>query len=174
MIQNWYWCPRCQWTGLLTYTLAMTEDPGWPPVCGTCSDGVGDAILELAPRPGDFAMDLRSDGEGDKAFQKFTTVVNGRRVVIDSLSKLRQVERDSEQAYRNGEGEPVRFRMWNQDSSNRDVNTFGTAGQIGDQTYSSGQQPVKSGKVGIKRHGQSEPEITLGPGMHAPAVGAPE
>jgi len=114
-------------------------------------------------------MDLRSDGDGDQPFQKFTTVVNGRRVVIDSLRKLRQVERDSEQAYRNGEGEPVRFRMWSQTASNRDVNTFGTAGQIGDQTYASGATLVKSGKVGVKRHGQEAPEVELGPGMKGPA-----
>ena len=154
---------------MVTYTVADVDSPGWPPSCGACAETDYDARLELAPQAGDFALDLRSDGEGDRPFQKFSTVVNGRRVVIDSLSKLRQVERDSEQAYRNGEGEPVRFRMWNQDASNRDVNTFGTAGSIGDQVYSSGQQPTKSGKVGIVRHGQEAPEVELGPGMKGPA-----
>lgn len=122
----------------------------------------------LAPQQ--MLMDLRTDGEGDRSFQKFTTVVNGERVVIDSLHKLRQVERDSEQRYRNGEGEPVRFRLWNQDDSNRDVNSFGAAGSIGDQSYSSGEQPTKSGKVGIKRHGQEAPEVTFGPGMSGHAA----
>lgn len=122
----------------------------------------------LAPQQ--MLMDLRTDGEGDRSFQKFTTVVNGRREVIDSLHKLRQVERESEQRYRNGEGEPVRFRLWNQDDSNRDVNSFGTAGQIGEQVYSSGEPLTKSGKVGIKRHGQEEPSVELGPGMKGPAT----
>src|SRR5258705_12781857 len=113
MPSNWYTCQRCGWLGLLTYTVAMTDDPGWPPVCGVCSDGSGDAVLELAPQPGDFSMDLRTDGEGsaggNRPFQKFTTVVNGRREVIDSLHTLRQVDSDNQQRNPNRHGEPGPF-----------------------------------------------------------------
>jgi hypothetical protein len=85
--------------------------------------------------------------------------------VIDSLHKLRAVERDSEQRYRNGEGEPLRFRAWAQDRSNKDSNAFGSSGQIGDQTYGEGETLVKGGRVGVKRHGEDEPDVPIGPGM---------
>jgi len=118
-------------------------------------------------------FDTRTDGEGGKAFQKFDVYrqvptrdgLVQQRETVDSLHKLRQIEADSEQRFRNGEGEPMRFRMWNQTGSNRDVNSFGTEGTIGEQTYDSGTAPVKSGKVGVTRHGQTKPNIPLGPGL---------
>src|SRR5256885_9541590 len=57
-------------------------------------------------------------------FQGFTTTDGrGRSVYVDSLRKLRQVEKETEQAYRNGEGQPMVFRRWAQDSSNADQPT---------------------------------------------------
>ena len=76
---------------------------------------------------------------------------------IDSVHKLRQVERDSEQRYRDGEGEPLRFRAWTQDSSNRDVGSFGREGRIGDRVYDSGQTPQKKPNISIRRHGERNP-----------------
>jgi len=125
------------------------------PSCPHCEE----TRLEVIPQIG--AMDA-SSGPG---FRRFTINRDGQRVVIDSLSTLRAVERDSEQRYRNGEGEPLRFRMWNQDRSNRDVGSFGTAGQIGARTYGSGEAPVKGGRVSITRHGEDAPDVPLGPGM---------
>lgn len=46
-------------------------------------------------------------------------------VVIDSLSKLRQVERESEQRAANGEGQRMVWRDYSQDRSNGDVHTLG-------------------------------------------------
>lgn len=105
--------------------------------------------------------DLRTDGAGGRSFQKFTISLGGRDVVIDSLHKAQAIERESEQRYRNGEGEPIRFRMLHQDRANKDVNTFGNAGQIGEQAYSNGQQPAKSGKIGIRRHGEDQPRVKV-------------
>ena len=58
-------------------------------------------------------------------FQEFEAR-DGRNepVVIDSLHKLRQVERESEQAYRNEEGQPLIWRRYSNDRSNRDVHAL--------------------------------------------------
>lgn len=120
--------------------------------------------MELAPQPGDFALDLHTDGATNQSFQKFSVDVDGTRVEVSSLHQLRRIERESEQRYRNGEGEALRFRLWNQDESNRDVNTFGSHGTLGDQSY--GAEPLKkSGKIGVRRHGEEKPTVELGPGM---------
>ena len=83
------------------------------PVCHDC-----DRRAEWIPAIG--AMDAK------EPFQKFT-VRDGRNqsVEIDSLRKLRQVERESEIAERNGEGQRMVFRRWAQDDSNRDRHTLG-------------------------------------------------
>lgn len=64
--------------------------------------------------------------------QKFTTTVDdpgargGQRVVeIDSLTTIRKLERESEQAERNGEGRRLVWRDFSQDRSNADVHTLG-------------------------------------------------
>lgn len=121
--------------------------------------------MEMAPRQ--MLTDLRSDSDSTSphAFRKFSIMVQGQRVEIDSLHTMRRVEQESEQRYRNGEGEPIRFRMWNQDASNKDANSFGEAGTIGEQAYASGQQPQKSGKIGVRRHGGDRPTIAVGAGV---------
>ena len=73
-------------------------------------------------------MSLAGDGATEDAstFRKFTTRDGRNQLVeIDSLQKLRQVERESEQLARNGEGQHITFRAFSQDGSNRDVNTHG-------------------------------------------------
>ena len=49
----------------------------------------------------------------------------GQTIHIDSLRKLRQVERESEAMARNGEGQPMVWRQYSQSRSNRDANIFG-------------------------------------------------
>lgn len=89
-----------------------------------------------------------------------------RRETIDSLTKLRKIEHDSEQRYRDGEGEPMRFRAWTQESSNMDRSAFGDSGTIGDRAYTrTGETPAMPGNIGVKRHGQRKPDVTLGPGL---------
>lgn len=69
------------------------------------------------------AMDIGAvKGASFTAFE--TTDGRGQKVLVDSVHKLRQVEREAEQAYRNGEGQPMVWRRWAQDGSNRDVPTL--------------------------------------------------
>lgn len=93
-------------------------------------------------------------------FQEFSTFDGQNRpVLIDSLHKLRQVERESEQQARNGEGQPLVWRQYSQDRSNRDVHTLGSYG---------GEAPSPEAK---RKFGQTlrkvagEPEVPLGPGV---------
>lgn len=50
-----------------------------------------------------------------------------REVAISSLADIRRMERESEQAWRNGDpgAQPLRWRAYSQDDSNQDVNCFG-------------------------------------------------
>ncbi len=166
MAQQYFECPNCGSRDLLTYRAADVGGDNWPPICPTpeCFE----VRMVAAPRPGDFTMDAKSDGGTNRSFQKFSVQ---RQVMtkaglthqveeIDSLHKLRQVERDSEQRYRNGEGEPLRFRMWNQDRSQQGVNSFGTQGQIGSRTYADGAAPAaKNPKITTTRHGEKKPRV---------------
>jgi hypothetical protein len=74
------------------------------------------------------AMDFGpSGGAGFKAFT-IDEEIRGetQRIEIDSLAKLRRVERESEQRARNGEGRPLVWRDYQQGRSNRDVHTLST------------------------------------------------
>ena len=71
---------------------------------------------------------------GGAGFKSFTIEeeVRGRsqRIDIDSVSKLRKVEREFEVHARNGEARPLVWRDYAQTKSNQDVHTLST--QIGD------------------------------------------
>lgn len=66
-------------------------------------------------------------GAGFKAFA-IEEEVRGKpqRIEIDSVAKLRKVEREFETHARNGEGRPLVWRDYHQDRSNRDVHTLST------------------------------------------------
>ena len=155
-----YQCAGCGALALDQYRTAAEGARSTQPLCYRCM-----TLMDWIPQA---AFDLKTDGEGHKGFQKFTVHRQGPegsiREEIDSLHKLRQIEKDSEQRYRNGEGEPLRFRGYSQSRSNMQVGSFGSAGQIGDRAYDSGQPLRKSGKVGVKRHGTEEPKVPVARG----------
>lgn len=58
-------------------------------------------------------------------FQEFTVVDGqGKTVLVESLRQLRQIEDQSEQQARNGEGQPMVWRDYSQDASNFDQHTL--------------------------------------------------
>lgn len=161
-------CTVCSWQGLLEYTLADVESGVWPP---PCLDFSCDGLLEASPQPGDFAMDAKEPGQ-QSVIHRLLPTRDGlvqQREVIGSLHQMRQIERDSEVRYANGEGEPLRFRALSQSASNMDENSFGHSGTIGGRTYGDGQAPVKKQNIGVTRHGQTKPDVKLGPGMRRAA-----
>lgn len=82
-------------------------------------------------------------------------------VLVDSLAKLRKIERESEQQYRDGEGQPLVWRRYSNDRSNQDVHALHpkwTGGEAPDPAF-------------VKKHGAelrrtaSEPDVDYGPGI---------
>lgn len=107
------------------------------------------------------AMDI--GGVKTAGFKGFTTTDGrGHRVHIDSLHKMRQVEREAEIAYRNGEGQPMVFRRWAQDGSNRDQPTLS-------KSYEGGEQPTPEHKHrfgSTLQKSANEPDAPFGPGVN--------
>lgn len=164
-------CPSCGYTEEHVFACAAGAS-SVVAVCPTCDQ----VRLQWVPMA---RFDLKTDGDGDRGFQKFevSRLVPTREgpqqvtETVDSLHKLRQIEKDSEQRYRDGEGEPLRFRGYAQNRSNVDVGLFGKEGKIGDRVYDSGRTPQKSKKVGTKRHGQKKPKIAVAKGAGASPLG---
>ena len=95
-------------------------------------------------------------------FQEFETFDGKNQpVVVDSLHKLRQIEAQSEQDMRNGEGQPMVWRRYSNDSSNRDVHTLApgwTGGERPDPAF------VKKHAAQIRRDAAVE-NTDYGPGV---------
>jgi hypothetical protein len=149
MARHDFWCSACgQLLADVNVPIAIGATAGAPEHCGK----------KTVPIPGIGRMDV--GGVKGASFQKFE-VYNHRNelVTVDSVHKLRQVERESEQAARNGEGQPLRFRMWSQDRTNRDVNTFG-------EPPSEKPDPAFVKKFGKAIRSATEPEAAFGPGVN--------
>lgn len=117
-------CRQCGAVQLDVYRPIAERASDRPPLCyGNPNTGAHDPVVtEWLPQVG--AMDAAG------TFTPFSVEVQGRNGVhqtrtVDSLHTLRTIERETEQAHRNGEGQPMRFRMWSNDRSNGDVNSFG-------------------------------------------------
>jgi hypothetical protein len=83
----------------------------------------GQEVILLPPR---VVMDAK------EPFQQFQVEIpqpdgSHRAVTVGSLRQMRQIERASEQAARNGEGQPLVWRDYSQDRSNFDKHTLGEA-----------------------------------------------
>ena len=81
----------------------------------------GQPMTWIAAAP---VMDI--GGVKSASFKAFTTRDGQNRLVrVESYHQMHRLEQVSEQQARNGEGQPIRFRMLHQDRSNVGVNTFG-------------------------------------------------
>ena len=162
-------CPFCHQLYDLRYSVADVDGPDWPPVCLDC-----DVFMELAPQPGDYKFDLRSDAAGSSSRQKF---VVHRQVPdregnlvqvaeeISSTQQIRKIEAESERRFANGEGEPLRFRAFSQDrgTGGMQESSFGKSGTVQGRAYDSGHTPQKKRNISVRRHGQDSPDIPTHP-----------
>ena len=159
-----YFCPSCRWTLRDQYRSVLEGGRGRLPECPHCFM----PMMWVVPVP---RMDIRTDGEGASGtrFQKFTARDGRNQLVeIDSLRKLRQVERESEQLARNGEGQQIRFRAYEQNRSNLSVNTFGEGPAV---TPLSAEAKRKFGLRGattpvVAPADGTEPDYAYGPGVN--------
>lgn len=121
------------------------------------------AHREPCPRCPDVGMDwIPAIGAVDakEPFQRFSTFDGQNRpVTISSLRDLRRLERESEQQARNGEGQPLVFRRWSQDTSNADQHTL--QGRYTGPAET--PDPAWLAKQRIGRHGGED--AVLGPGV---------
>jgi hypothetical protein len=115
-----YRCPTCHFVLRDQYRSIEQGGRATAPICPQC--GFQQRMIWVVPR---LRTDLRSDGDS-ATFKKFLARDGRNQLVeIDSLHKLRQVERESEQLARNGEGQHITFRGFAQDHSNLLLNTHG-------------------------------------------------
>jgi hypothetical protein len=127
-----------------------------PPLCPACGN-------RMTWRP-QAAFDLRTDGS--PAFAKFTTYDgHNNPVVVDSLHAVRKLERESEQAYRNGEGQPLVFRAWSQTRGNRLDPTLGEPAAPALSAAGKRKFGLQGGARSIPSGG-GEPDIPFGPGIN--------
>lgn len=160
--------------------MALARHDFWCAVCGTLTPDVYVPIATGGPAgapdhcgqrmqwiPGTTAMDV--GGVKGAAFKAFdTTDGRGNPVRIDSLRKLRQVEKESEQMARDGVGQPMVFRRWAQNDSNRDVHTI-------HGSYEGGERPTPEAahKFGqTLRKSVEEPDHSFGPGVNESTASA--
>lgn len=152
-----YRCAECGWVLADQYRSIEEGGSSRLPACFNC-----DLPMVWVPQA---AFDLRTDGS--PAVAKFT-VRDGRNhlVEIDSLHKLRQVERESEQAARNGEGQPLVFRAYSQHRGNRLDNTFGEIPQPALSTETKRKFGLRGGAKSLTPAPDGAPDIPFGPGVN--------
>lgn len=152
MPQHDYYCGRC---GLVLtdvmVPIAIGQAAGAPEHCGA----------RTVPIPGIGSMDYGA--VKTVGFQGFeTTDARGQRVQINSLHDLRRVEREAEQAHRNGEGQPMVWRRYAQNDSNADQPTLS-------KSYYGGDAPTPEAKHrfgSTLQKSAAEPEgRSYGPGV---------
>lgn len=96
------------------------------------------------------------------AFKAFdTTDGRGNPVHIDSLRKLRQIEKQSEQDYRNGEGQPLVFRAWSNTKGNKLDSPLHPSPAGGEQPSASAKRRFGS----TLKKSVEAPDTSYGPGV---------
>jgi hypothetical protein len=149
-----YQCPTCGTALVDQYRSVVEGAQARAPLCPDCGD-------PMAWLPAIGMMDAFEPG------QEFVTYDGqNRRIEIESFAQMRQLERDSEQQYRNGEGQPLRFRALHNSRSNRDVNTFGEFPQ--EKPTDAGKQRfgLGAGATPLVSTDGSAPDVAFGPGVH--------
>jgi hypothetical protein len=113
-------------------------------------------------------ISLFSDADprkGPTDFAKFTTQVEDpsrpegfRDVTISSLADIRRLERESEQAERNGDGRKMVWRDYSQDRSNIDQHTLGADPSLKPAKHYTNGTPVitRRGDPVVASHGTLE------------------
>jgi len=150
-----YYCARCSRVLVdINVPIVIGATAGAPhcPGCGGATTWI----------PQTTAMDI--GGVKTSGFKGFhTTDGRGHPVHIDSLHTMRRVEREAEQAFRNGEGQPMVFRRWAQDGSNRDQPTLS-------RSYDPAEAPTPEGKERFGRRGAFSTTTEDAAGAYGPGV----
>lgn len=148
-----FWCDDCGQVIADHYVPVSTRASDAAPACPTC----GSPTTWIAAAPAVHYGSVKT-----AAFKAFdTTDGRGNPVHIDSLRKLRQVEKQSEQDFRNGEGQPVVFRAWSQTKGNKLDSAL-------HPSLDGSEQPTAAGKHkfgSTLRKSAEAPDRDYGPGV---------
>ncbi len=148
-----FYCAVCGIVRLDIYVSVQTKASDGAPSCPGCTQ----PMTWIAAAPAVHYGSVKT-----AAFKAFdTTDGRGNKVHIDSLRKLRQVERESEQAFKNGEGQPMVFRAWSQSRGNRLDSAL-------HPSYDGSEQPTAAAKRkfgSTLRTSTEEPDRGYGPGV---------
>jgi hypothetical protein len=149
MARHDFWCPTCgQVLVDVNVPVALGATRGAPSHCGQPARWI--------PQVG------RMDAGNGPGFQAFETYDGqNRKVTVDSLTKLRAIERASEADARDGRGQPMVWRRYSNDRSNQDVHSLHpgwTGGQAPDPAF------VKKHGAAIRRSAEVA-NTDYGPGV---------
>lgn len=122
-------CPRCRWVAVDVNVPISEGALAARVICPDCQ-----ITMAWIPQVG--RMDA-SSGPGFEAFETYNS--RNEKITISSLKQLRDVERQSEIDYRNGEGQPLVFRMFSNDRSNKDQSAL-------HKHWDGGEQPTADAK----------------------------
>ena len=125
-------CPDCG--TIREVSISVATGASHASVACPCCEGDLDHLVWMVPIIAVPRMSLFSDADprgGASDFTKFTTAIEDpsspsgyRQQTIGSLADIRRIERESEQAERNGEGRKYVWRDYSQDRSNIDQHAF--------------------------------------------------
>ena len=136
-----YRCGKCGAWAVDVYVSIAVGATAACPLCTAC-----DISMNWVPQVG--GMDAR-----EPSFQS-TVSINGRETTVGSLHQMRQIERQTEQQARNGEGQRLVWRDYSQNSSNKDVHTLARRmdrSMDTQDTYAGGMSSVDKKKVDVAR-----------------------
>lgn len=141
------------------------------PICPKHQYPLGGTRMDWIPQAR-FSLFHDSDSQGPGSFAKFTLPVEDpsapggfRQETVGSLQDIRRLERESEQAERNGEGRRMVWRSYSQDDSNGDVHTLGADPSLKPaKTFSNGKPVrVRRGDPVVQDHGEQHEGPRTGP-----------
>lgn len=151
-----YRCPHCGHIGRDHLVEISVGASAGAPECPACLTLDHVVTMEWIPKIG--RMDA-SSGPGFTGFDTFDGQNN--RVHVGSLHQLRQLERQSEQQHKNGEGQPLVFRAFSNNPSNKDQSAL-------HPNFTGGEQPTESAKRrfgGSLQKSADAPDTGFGPGV---------
>ena len=146
-------CPSCGHVLADQYRSVEEGAQARPPACPDCH-----CAMSWIPAIG--RMDLLSDGSDGAKFEMYDG--QNQKVEVGSFAQMHKLERESNQQFRNGEGQPILFRALHQSKSQMGVNTFGEA----PTEQPTAASKAKFGFQGATRVLSGEPDVTFGPGVH--------
>lgn len=143
-----YRCPVCGTEVIDVYVPVTERASQRAPICSGAE--CGNQPMDWLPQIG--SMGLIQDSARE-VIQVLQPDGSHKPVEITSLADIRRLERESEIAYRNGEGQPLRWRAYSQDKSNDDVPLFADPSERPDPEFLKKNSVQSTDEAGAEKLG---------------------